>query len=394
MLTSITEPSIGSKNRRFKALASIRAIIDGPIETPAANQSSLTRDLAHADQLITRGVTVDSWTRNASWAEKFRVYVRDNAPSSIRAQGLKVAAASDRLVIAFLANVSAEQPLAKTRVGSAKRAVNLIRAMSNIKSANDSVAIQLLSKAAKNIVVSAVRQSPAVPISLMAIILRMWGRSPLWWKRQTVLMILLAICTFGRGDELCSCLRLGVAWVRMDGSVHSCGAAPTSQSSGPARAIHKSFRGFMLLFPTRKNRQATPSWIPVAEQHAISMLAEHISWLATIGSKSPSMFLARRVGRTSGSRCYLPNTSVSSQMSTSSFRNLFRSALQECCAFSKPQAGEFGTHSFRLAAMEMMRKRGMSAELRQQMGDWMSEQVALRYLQLDTRAQFNIIEQS
>jgi hypothetical protein len=130
----------------------------------------------------------------------------------------------------------------------------------------------------------------------------------------------------------------------------------------------------------------------VAEKSAINLLADHLSWLSSVGSKSPAMFLARRIARWHGKRVYLPNTSPFSTMSPNSFRTLIRLAMTECCNFSAAQAKEFGTHSCRLAAMELMRKNGVPAELRQQMGDWMSEQVALRYLQLDTNAQFNIIE--
>ena len=69
---------------------------------------SYTKDLAYADDLITRGVTIDSWSRNESWAQKFRVYVRNNGSRSVRSKGLRYAAASDKLVTAFLASVSAE----------------------------------------------------------------------------------------------------------------------------------------------------------------------------------------------------------------------------------------------------------------------------------------------
>ena len=172
---------------------------------------------------------------------------------------------------------------------------------------------------------------------------------------------------------MCAYMRLGVAWVRMDGSICPHGLTFLSLTDTHIRSLHKTIRGFLLLFPTRKNRLSTPSWIPVAEQHAISMLAAHITWLRKIGSQSPAMFLARKVGRSSGTRCYHPNTSASSRISTDTFRLLFRLALTECCSLSKAQAYKFGTHSFRLAAMELMRQRGVPAELRQQMGDWMSE---------------------
>ena len=264
--------------------------------------------------------------------------------------------------------------------------------MTNVRPAESNVAVQLLAKAARNIIVSAVRQSPAFPIRLVAVSVLSWGKSAIWWKRQTALMILIAVCTFGRGAELCACLRHGVEWVASDGSLIRGPIDMVQRSAGPGFELSEAIRGFLILFPTRKNRQSTPSWIPVAEKSAINLLADHLAWLSAIGSSSTSMFLARRIGRANGARVYRPNTTPSSQISTTTFRSLVRVALTECCNFSPTQAKEFGTHSFRLAAMELMRKNGVPAELRQQMGDWMSERVALRYLQLNTDAQFNIIE--
>jgi hypothetical protein len=277
-------------------------------------------------------------------------------------------------------------------VDSAKRAINLIRALTNVEPAESNVSVQLLAKAARNIVVAAVRQSPAFPIRLVAIIVLRWGKAKTWWKRQIALMILIAVCTFGRGAEMCACLRRGIEWVAKDGSIIRGPITQLQRSAGPGFSLDRAVRGFLILFSTRKNRLSTPSWVPVAEKSAINLLAIHLAWLSTVGSKSPAMFLARRVGRSRGARVYLPNTSHSSEMSTDTFRTLIRAALTECCKFSPTQAKEFGTHSCRLAAMELMRRNGVPAELRQQMGDWMSERVVLRYLQLNTDVQFNIIE--
>ena len=79
-------------------------------------------------------------------------------------------------------------------------------------------------------------------------------------------------------------------------------------------------------------------------------------------------------------------------MSPDTLRTLLRRALMECCGLSWEQAKEFGTHSPRIGAMEELRKCGVPAELRQQLGDWMSQQVALSYLQLNPTAQFDVLQ--
>ena len=152
-------------------------------------------------------------------------------------------------------------------------------------------------------------------------------------------------------------------------------------------------RGFLMLLPFRKNRQSQSSWIPVADGSAVRMLASHLQWLRAVKSKSDALFVARRPVRRGKRTVFPPNLSMDSRMSVDSFRKLFRQALTECCGLTKAQASRYGTHCFRITAIELLRRRGVSAELRQQMGDWMSPRVALRYLQLDPTAQFDILDQ-
>ena len=63
-----------------------------------------------------------------------------------------------------------------------------------------------------------------------------------------------------------------------------------------------------------------------------------------------------------------------------------------CCGIKVSHAEEFGTHSNRIAAIEILRRRGVPRELRQQLGDWMSKSTALRYMQLTPGAKFDILD--
>ena len=74
-----------------------------------------------------------------------------------------------------------------------------------------------------------------------------------------------------------------------------------------------------------------------------------------------------------------------------SFRKLLRQAVVECCELPIQIAAEYGTHCPRLGAIELLHKHGVPAELHQQMGQWMSQSVSLRYLQLPSGEQFDVL---
>ena len=80
-------------------------------------------------------------------------------------------------------------------------------------------------------------------------------------------------------------------------------------------------------------------------------------------------------------------------MSAASFLTLLRKALVECCGLTTAQASMYGKHGGRVGALEELRRCGAPAELRQQVGDWMSRTVALSYLQLNPGAQFDVLAQ-
>ena len=68
----------------------------------------------------------------------------------------------------------------------------------------------------RNAIVRTKKQSPALLAIYVATIVRTWGRSKIWWKRQVALMILISFCTLARGAGMVSCLREDYEWVRKD----------------------------------------------------------------------------------------------------------------------------------------------------------------------------------
>ena len=361
-------------------------------QTTTVHRPSFRNDLQYADELVAAGVTTETWLRNEAWVAKFRLYVQINCPE-MRNSGIPAAAASIQVVLAFLAYVHVQNPRAQSRVVAAKRAVNLIRALSSCEPIDDYYSVKMLSKAVAKVLSAPTGQSNAMPIIFLVQIVKKWGGSLIWWHRQVALMALLSMCALARGAGIRSCTRKGVSWIRANGTTYRGSEKPVRHCTSKECTISNCVRGFLLLLPYRKNRQAQPTWIPVAERSATKLLANHLSWLKGVGAKSDSLFIARKFSKKEGINMFLPNLGPNSCMSVQSFRKLLRTALVQCCNITPAQASNFGTHSFRIAAIELLRKNGVSAELRQQMGDWMSSKVALRYLQLDAAAQFEILEQ-
>ena len=411
---------VGSQGVREAALAELRALVAGvlrlfahpptrlqnrlstylnfllitaPVDPHFPTGPVLEQDLRHADVVIARAMKKGSWSRNKAWALKFAQYARGACPHLVRALGLRVAVMSNRVTLAFLANVVRHRPKETTSVKAAKRALNFLRSLCGSPSLDEDPNIRLLARAARNSVARTVRQSPGMPVSFLRVIYGVWGSSRVWWQRMVALMALLGLCTVARGAEVVSCLREGMAWVRHDGTqVRSPYFVPVL-TAGPLGPDPESrVKGFMVLLPSRKNRQASPTWIPVIATAVISLMAVHVGWLDSVrGPRCGCLFPARVSARRAGRRVYVPASDHNAAMSVDSFRRLLRQALVQCCGITQSQASQYGTHSLRIGAVEYLRSVGVSAEVRQQLGGWMSASSALGYLQLPISAQFNIL---
>ena len=262
---------VGTVKARLAALRCFRKIVSGL----GHDEPELGNDLIHANKLIARAVGKSSWTTNQSWILKFTNYIKSTCPELLRRRGLRNAVLCPRVALAFLAAVNQENPSAKTRVDAAKRAINLARTMANLPSLNDTADVALLAKAARNPSVSTPRQSPGIPAIYVAAIVRKWGASSSWWRRQVATMIVLAYCVLARGAGIVSCEANGLAWVRHDGSLHrDQGFVPTRGVPLGAACNNKwGARGVLLLLPWRKNKQHQPSWLPISDAGALSLLA-------------------------------------------------------------------------------------------------------------------------
>ena len=361
---------------------------------------------------MANAVKSGSWARNSAWVDKFwseklmlraqppnttstnhhfhREYVKANTDIS-----LQEATKSQKIPLAFLASVARANAGKSQPVESAKRAVNLLRGVIGAPPLESQLMVKMLAKGFRNLAVKTKKQNPAMLATFVAAIVARWGVEPMWWKRQVALMVLLMFCTVGRGAEISSCPADGIAWVRHDGTQPTDvkNFKPMQHCTSSACRLQQCVRGFLLLMPSRKNRRNSPSWIPVAETSAVAMTIQHLRWRKSVSDGRylfPARVRVRAEGR--GAVSFNPSKEPDSMMSTVSLRFLMRKALVECCGLTQDQANRFGTHSPRVGAIEELRRCGAPAELRQQMGSWMSHEVALTYLQLHPKAQFDILQ--
>ena len=319
----------------------------------------------------------------------------EHSPHLASGESVAAAVAHKLAPLAFLSWVDDENPGRKTVVKSARRALNTLRSFMGLPPLAKCVREQLLTKASHVRVVATVRQSPGIPTVMIAAIIQGWGRSPVWRKRQTVAMMLTGFLILGRGAGVTSCLAEGISWVSCKGHqiAPSANFNPAIMCDRTGCSHPRCVKGYLTLVPFRKNKQHEPTWIPVAEKNAIELMAAQLRFLRGVNSASPALFLDRaRVTFVDRKPVYLPLTHRDSGMKTDTFRALIRMALRECCGLTQAQAEQYGTHSLKIGAIELLRSRGVGQELRQQLGGWMSSTVALRYLQLTPSIQFDILK--
>lgn len=139
---------------------------------------------------------------------------------------------------------------------AAKRTLNFVRDVTGLRPLDKNINICMLTKATRGRRVVTVMQSPHLPVSFLHCMISGWGANRIWWQCQLVLMVLLAFCSVGRGDEICACLRRGVAWVLQNGRVITDESfRPGHHCKDKSCRRHNCVRGFLILFPSRKNNQ-------------------------------------------------------------------------------------------------------------------------------------------
>ena len=368
----------GTKSRRFQLWDYIRSFaVLAPSRRRRKDLQRMTaRGPSRVTKYITAGLGLDSWSRVASWLQKFLAYLQLIAIDNGRTRPTPGMARSNSLALEFVAMVADEEK-GHTRVASAIRAINFIRTLLHIRPLSDDPRTSLLQKGVLRL--NPHKAKGAVPFPSIAVIaiVQNWGASKVWWRRMTALIIYAAFLGVLRAAGILSAPLNGVTWLR-----------GVLEVTNPKR-IPRRHTGALMLITKRKTGQSTYSWVPFHAGKVTRMLARHIKWCKNLKKRPTWLFPSRKQRFRGKNRTWVPNTK--NALSTSSLLSLIRKALREVCGLSKVQAKRFTTHSLRVGGINHYRHLGVPTELRAQLADHLSLASARRYLRMAPHEQISIL---
>ena len=82
-LTVTLTHAAGTAPKRDATMKAIKETLNAPLPGQQSGSSTLERDERIGDDLVASAVTVDSWTRIASWSAKFKAYAMKNCPNPL-----------------------------------------------------------------------------------------------------------------------------------------------------------------------------------------------------------------------------------------------------------------------------------------------------------------------
>ena len=145
-----------------------------------------------AAEFITAGLGTQSWSRLASWLDKYKSFLLVLARRAGHRHLSPPWFISNAAAVEFLATVAAERK-GRTRVAAASRAIEFLRRLLKIAPLANDPRAEFLKR-------GVLRSNPKVPEGanplpglMLVVIVSSWGRSSVWWKRMVATLLLLAL---------------------------------------------------------------------------------------------------------------------------------------------------------------------------------------------------------
>ena len=139
--------------------------------------------------------------------------------------------------------------------------------------------------------------------------------------------------------------------------------------------------GALLLVPSRKSSQSSPSWVPIRHGIATELLAAHVRWRRHNAVDNPFLFPSRRLKKLNNRRpVWVPHSA--NCLSQASLVTLIRQALMEVCGLSEQQAARFTVHSLRVGGINYYKRIGVSIGMRAKIASHKSLVTSRKYLRL------------
>jgi hypothetical protein len=309
-------------------------------------------DKAFATNWIPFAKSKDRWQRANSWVQKFGFFARTVYKNEGKEwPGREVALASTRLCFLFLLSV-AEERKGFSRPRAARRFLSEQRIRDGGTGLNGVPKICLLLDGVSNAEPRQRKQKEALAASevkQMALSVN-GGRSPSWFRRQTVVMIAVGFVTLMRLDEVRRLLRSGIRFRFRTGR-------EVSWDGSSLLPEVQELAGVLLLVAWRKAGQAAFSWVPMSCRMTMGLLLQHLEFLRSTrgvnaaGSDDPYLFRSRNKVKGRG---YQPSVV---KVDARSFRTDMRATVCDVCdGIDAGLAGLFGGHSMRIGGSNWMRQ--------------------------------------
>ena len=321
-----------------------------------------------AAKYITAGISGGSLTRIAAWANKLHQFLENEALDRGHARVTSAMVADNDLALKFLA-ATADENKGRTRVAAALRATNFVRRLVGITPLSDDPRIPMLREGVQRMHPHAPSGAIPFPVKLLVAIVTQWGASHKWWKRMVAAVTAVAFLSLLRGAGVLTIPNRTVTWVR---DLHESRVPPP-----PGAPLS----GALLLIPSRKSSQSSPSWVPIRSGIATEALAAHVRWRNAHAAENPFLFPSRRLSKISGRRpVWVPHNS--NRLSQASLATLIRQALVQVCGLSEKQAARFTVHSLRVGGINYYKRIGVAIGMRAQIASHKSLVTSRKYLRM------------
>lgn len=357
-----------------KALAAERQHLRRSEEFPCKQTRKLNDDVAF--KFMPGSWSSGTWSRQGSWMQKFFAFAQGVCRQSQKYRTRDQCTASPVMCRHFLVHVAGEKK-GITRPRSARAALSKYRISRGWTSLTGDQAIAAIVRSAEAAESRTKKQSAGLTSAMVKFVVKKWGSSRSWWKRQCSTMMALGFVSLMRLGEIRSLQRAGVRVTFRDGreaDVQEMDILPDP----------RYVSGMLLHLPWRKNHVAQDCWVTVACQTSIALILRQVRTLRHAACKNKSLFPSR-VCRAGGRHIMNPTNWIGEDAWVSAMQK----ALSECVPCMTPDWVQLYTgHALRMGGSNNMRKLGVADDIHRRLGGWMSLTSAQGYMALTAQEQY------
>jgi len=320
--------------------------------------------------------SVGTWSKLASWMQKFRVFAKEVCRQSGKVRTLDQNAASSVMCRHFIAKIAGEGK-GVTRPRSARAALSKYRMKRGWVSLSQDDSISAIVAGTEAEQPRTKKQSAGFSLLVVNSVVGGYGGSSSWWERQVATIMSLGFVSLMRLGEICRLRRSGIRVVFADGSECSLQALKKLPDV-------KRIKGLLFHLPWRKNHADRDCWVPVACKVTIRLVFNQVGTLRSQGCRNECLFPSR-VWRKAG-KCPMNN---SNWVGEHSWVLAMQEALLSCVPLMTPTwARQYTGHAMRVGGSNHMRKMGVANEVHRKMGGWMTLVAAQGYMDMSPAERF------